>query len=215
MNKLFLFILTMVIAWSAPAQIWKLEGKETSGMKIKLGIKAGIAIANIGIEYNQTPDPAPGKSITKLGVAGGFFARMPLSKKICFQPELLMIGKGMKEKDQYGSSYLYKTTITYLELPLNILYKPTTAKASFFIGGGPAPAFYIGNNAFYYGDGAFKTFDFGINVLAGYEIPIGFSFNLHYTHGLSNISKDQGTNGNPYSVKMKNRCFGLMIGYVF
>ena len=214
MNKLFLFILAVGIAPLASGQS-QLEGKEVSRMKKKLGVKAGIAIAIIRMEYNPTPDPDPAEPTSKLGAVAGFFARMPLSKKICFQPELLMVGKGFKEKDQYGSSYLYKTTITYLELPLNMLYKTTTSNGSFFIGGGPAPAFYIGNNAFYYGDEVFKKFDLGINILAGYEIPIGFSINLHYTHGLSNIGKEKDANGTLYSVNLKNRCFGLMIGYVF
>src|SRR5688572_12609566 len=189
MKKGLLFLGYIIISTSVFCQLWSLEGKETNYSKIKFGIKAGITLANCQVKYNPAPDPPPGKPMTKFGAVIGVFARMPLGKKTSFQPELLMIGKGMKEKDRYGSLYLYRTRITYLELPLNILYKPGTPKGSFFIGGGPAPAFYIGNNAFYFGDEPFKTFDLGINILAGYEIPIGFSMNLHYTHGLSNIGK--------------------------
>ncbi len=215
MKKLFLFPLALSISISASSQALSPEEIETTGMKIKFGIKAGITLSNCQVKYNPAPDPAPAKPMTKSGAAFGVFIRMPLGKKTSFQPELLMIAKGMKEKDQYGSSYWYKTRITYLELPLNILYKPVTPKGSFFIGGGPTPAFYIGNNVFYYGEKAFKTFDLGINILAGYEIPIGFSINLHYTHGLSNIGKEKDANGTLYSVNQKNRCFGIMIGYTF
>ena len=74
--------------------------------------------------------PGNGDPKSKLGVMGGVFARMALGKRACFQPELLMVGKGMKENNQ---SYSYRTDLTYLELPLNLLYKPTAQKAHFLL----------------------------------------------------------------------------------
>lgn len=184
-----------------------MEGKETSNRKIRFGIKAGVSIANVKIEYNPGTTPGNGKPTSKLGALAGVFARMDLGKNACFQPELLMVGKGMKENNQ---NYSYRTDLTYLELPLNILYTPATSKGSFFIGGGLAPAYYIGKNVFYSGYTGFKKFDFGINILTGYESPMGFSINLHYTYGLLNIS------GNRTDIPVaKNRCFGLSVGYTF
>lgn len=207
MKKLLIFFGAIIIPTSAFSQISVLEGKETSNSKIRFGIKAGVAVANAKVEYNTTTMPHNGKPRSKLGAMGGVFAQMYLGKNACFQPELLMVGKGMKENNQ---NYSYRTDLTYLELSLNLLYKPATPKGSFFIGGGPAPAFYIGENVFYSSGSAIKKFDFGINFLAGYELPIGFSINLHYTHGLTNISSD-----NTLIPVMKNRCFGLSVGYTF
>ncbi len=206
MKKGLIFWGYIIISCSAFSQRWKLEGKETSNDKIRFGVKAGIAIANCQLEYSSTSF-AIGNPKSKLGVIGGVFAGILLSKKICFQPELLMVGKGMKENNQ---SYSYRTDLTYLELPLNLLYRLQNVKGSFFVGGGPAPAIYIGENVFYSGPLYFKKFDFGINILTGYELAIGFSINLHYTHGLLNISDNK--TDLPLT---KNRCFGLSVGYSF
>ena len=209
MKKLFLFYLATAVSIATFSQLSSLEEKETSGKKINFGIKAGIAVATAHKEYDASlyPDPPKAKSIT--GVTGGVFLQVPINQKVSFQPELQLIGKGLKTKDVYNSFY-YPEKTTYLELPLNILFKPVSPKGSFFIGGGPAPAFYIGENVFYSSGSGIKKFDFGINFLTGYEIPIGFSINLHYTHGLKNISGDKS-----YVPVLKNRCFGITVGYVF
>jgi hypothetical protein len=207
MKKTLIFLGAMIISTSAFCQPAKSEASETSTNKIRFGIKAGVAIANAKVKYNTITMPGNSKPTSKLGAIAGVFARMALSKTACFQPELLMIGKGMKEKNQY---YPYRTDLTYLELPLNLLYKPSAPKGSFFIGGGPAPAYYIGDNVFYSGNNRFKKFDVGINILTGYELPVGFSINLHYTYGLLNISRNK--TDIPVT---KNRCFGLSLGYIF
>ena len=207
MKSTLIFFAAIILPTSVFGQLRSREGKETSNDKIKFGIKAGVAIANTKIEYNTTTMPGNNKPTSKLGALGGGFARMPFGNKACFQPELLMVGKGMKESNQY---YPYRTDLTYLELPLNILYKPSGSKGSFFIGGGPAPSFYIGESVFYSGITRVKKFDVGINILTGYELPIGFSINLHYTYGLLNIS--QNRTDIPVT---KNRCFGFSVGYIF
>lgn len=207
MKKILIFFAIIIVHPSVLGQLSDRQDKETSNDKIKFGIKAGVAIANTKVEYNTTTTPGNGKPKSKLGAMAGVFARLALGNKACFQPELLMVGKGMKENNQ---NYFYRNDLTYLELPLNILYKPSGSKGSFFIGGGPAPAFYIGENVFYSGYQSVKKFDVGINVLTGYELPIGFSINLNYTYGLLNISE------NKVDVPViKNRSFGLTVGYTF
>ena len=202
MKKLFLFYLAMVVSVASFAQ-------ETSGKKIIFGIKAGLSVATAHKEYDASLYPDPPRARSIIGAIGGVFLQVPLNKKVSFQPELQLIGKGLKTKDVYNNFY-YPEKTTYLELPLNILYKPVSDKGSFFIGGGPAPAFYIGENVFYSSGSPIKKFDLGINFLTGYELPIGFSINLNYTHGLTNISGDKS-----YVTVLKNRYFGITVGYVF
>ncbi len=199
MKRLFLFCLVMVVSITSFAQ-------ETSWKKIKFGIKAGISVATAKKEFNASSYPDPPKAKSIIGAIGGVFLQVPINKKISFQPELQLIGKGMKSKDNYN----YPEITTYVELPLNILYKPVSPKGSFFIGGGPAPAFYFGETIFYSSGYPIKKFDFGINFLIGYELPIGFSINLNYTYGLTNISGDKSN-----IPVLKNRCFGITVGYVF
>lgn len=207
MKSMLILLIAIIVPKAFFCQSPNLEGKQTNSNGIKFGIKAGVAIAKSKIEYNATTSPGNGKAKSKLGAMGGVFARMYLGHKALFQPELLMVGKGTKENNQY---YSYRTDLAYVELPLNILYKPADSKGSFFIGGGPAPAFYIGENVFYSGSQSFKKFDLGINILTGYELSIGFSINLNYTYGILNISRN--TNDIP---TVKNRSFGLTVGYVF
>ena len=207
MKKILIFLAIISVHPSVFGQLSDRQNNEANSDKIKFGIKAGVAIANAKVEYNTTTRPDNGKPKSKLGAMAGVFARMAFGNNACFQPELLMVGKSMKENNQ---GYFYRNDLTYLELPLNILYKPSGSKGSFFIGGGPAPAFYIGENVFYSGYQSVKKFDVGINVLSGYELPIGFSINLNYTHGLLNISE------NKVDVPViKNRSFGLTVGYTF
>jgi Outer membrane protein beta-barrel domain len=204
MKSILVFLIAAIVPMAGFCQLWGREGNPTENDKIRFGIKAGIAIANLKLEYGPAVLSNGHKS--KMGVLSGIFLEMAAGKNASFQPELLLINKGMKEKG--GNSF--RTDLTYLELPLNLLYKKSTAKGSFFIGGGPAPSFYIGESVFYSGYQGFKKFDVGINILAGYELPIGFSINLHYTHGLLNITYDRSN----FPV-IKNRCAGLSVGYIF
>lgn len=183
-----------------------LKKMENNNGKVKYGIKAGVTLAKSKVELDPGVTPYYDKLVFKAGAMGGVFAQIDAGKNTCFQPELLIVGKGMKEKYE---TYSYRNDFTYIELPLNFLYKPVTSKGSFFIGGGPSPAYYIGENIFYGGQYYIKKFDLGINLLAGYEVPIGFSINLHYTHGLTNISRSAEV---PVT---KNRCIGLSVGYTF
>ena len=209
MSKLLILFCLCSLTFLGYGQPHNLEGKETSANTIHIGIKTGIIRANCRVEYASNGTADPSRPLGKFGALGSFFARMALGKEIYFQPELMITGKGMRRKDQY-STHTIPTRLTYLELPLQILYKPAADKAGFFIGGGPSPSLYIGNNIFYYGYGSFKKFDFGVNMLAGIEVPSGFSINLNYTHGLVNISR----NDVEFS-KVMNRSLGLGIGYLF
>lgn len=54
----------------------------------------------------------------------------------------------------------------------------------------------------------FKRFDFGANVIAGYQLSNGFFINAHYNHSFSDIDPNDG-------IETKNRYFGFGIGYFF
>ncbi len=170
--------------------------------KLRFGIKAGVAFADHQYKNNLSST----NHGFKTGGMVGVFLRMPLSNTLYFQPELVMTGKGTKQE----THYVRRVDDTYVELPLNLLSKSSNSRSTFFIGGGPAPSVLIGQNIFYSGYKNSKSFDLGINVLAGFEFPIGFSINLNYTHGLLNTTAEKEN-----TPMIKNQSFGLTIGYLF
>lgn len=54
----------------------------------------------------------------------------------------------------------------------------------------------------------FKRFDFGANIIAGYQLGNGFFINAHYNHSFSDIDPND-------DIETKNRYFGIGIGYFF
>lgn len=207
MKKTVLLFFVIAIPALSFAQLQTLIGEETINDKVRFGIKVGIAFSNVQTTYSQTYNPGYEKPGFKRGIIAGGYANIILNKNFIFQPAILMINKGMEEKNQYSS---YPTNLNYVELPLNLLYNSTSPKGSFFIGGGPALSYYTGETLFYSGYNELKKLDFGINLLTGYEIPIGFSLNIHYTYGLPNVSGNK-----EYIPELKNRSIGLAIGYTF
>ncbi len=179
----------------------QLPGNDNTS-KIRWGVKLGLAISEVQFDdksgsYNPSIN-------TRTGLIVGGYSRIKINDQMVFQPEIRFVGKGWKETGYYSYN------ATYLEFPLNIMYAPSNSKGTFFIGAGPAPAVYIGESLFYAGYTDFKGFDIGINALMGYEVALGFSLSLHYTHGLVNVNTyDRG------NISVKNRSFGLTAGYTF
>lgn len=168
----------------------------------KFGIRTGIAFSQSNIKFIDTAYDF--NSSGKTGIILGVFLNNPIGSKFIFQPAILYVRKGYKEST-YGSGY--NQPISYMEVPFNLLYTLPSKMNKFYLGAGLSPAFKLNND--YSGDEV-KDVDVGLNVLGGFMIPIGFSFNLNYTHGLQNISK----NKNGFS-KIQNRYFGLTVGYEF
>lgn len=54
---------------------------------------------------------------------------------------------------------------------------------------------------------SYKSIDWAVNATAGYELPIGFSFNLNYQKSLTDINKDGTQSSRHY--------FGITAGYLF
>ncbi len=149
----------------------------------------------------------------------GLVANAPLSEQISFMPQLNLVSKGSKFDVQGEKS---TTKLTYLELPLNLVYNSD----GFFAGLGPVLSYGIGGKitddvesvdvkfdgkkeAEVTDDNAhLKAFEFGGNIIAGYKLQSGLFFNVHYNIGFSNISPDtEGT--------AKNKYLGFGIGYFF
>ncbi|MEJ0102045.1 MAG: outer membrane beta-barrel protein [Bacteroidota bacterium] len=120
------------------------------------------------------------------------------------------IKKGSKDKEGDG-----KTTLSYLELLIHLMYCQEVSNGYVYAGLGPYISYGIGGkfkgpgfseNAFG-GDGGYKRFDAGPSLMAGYATTIGLSIDLSYELGLVNKSPD------PSDYTSRNRAFSINVGY--
>lgn len=202
-KKLFVFALLIAIASFTQAQ------------STRFGVTAGATLST----FQMKADNVSIKSDAKIGFTAGVFADIALADNFSFQPGLNFTQKGGKfnsNDELFGDATL---TFSYLELPLNVLYKAPAGNGKFFAGVGPSLAYGLGGKAKADGESEdikfggdeneddFKPFDFGGNIIAGYELSNGLSFSLNFNTTLNNFSHDS-------DVKAKNTYFGLRIGYL-
>ena len=97
------------------------EGEIDNRERIQFGLKAGLNFSNIFDSKTEdfTTDP-------KFGFAGGAFVAIPIGKYLGLQPEILISQKGFKGEGRFlGSEYKFTRTTTYLDIPIQIAFKPS------------------------------------------------------------------------------------------
>ncbi|MDZ4667486.1 MAG: porin family protein [bacterium] len=89
--------------------------------RFQVGVKVGGSYSNV---YDTQGDEF--KADAKFGVTGGAFVRIPLGTYIGAQIEGMVTQKGFKATGKIlGSSYEFKRTTTFLEIPLLVALKPS------------------------------------------------------------------------------------------
>ena len=167
----------------------------------------------------------------------GVVVGIPVAPDFYFQPGLLFTTKGAKSKDRFlGMDMSVEYNISYIELPMNFLYKPMLGNGHFLLGFGPYLAYGIGGKAkFTIGTLSteekivftkdytpedqndwkyFKNLDYGGNLFFGYELSSGISLQVNTQLGLAKINADNKTLSNNKS-EFRNTGFGLSLGYNF
>ena len=164
---------------------------------------------------------------TKIGFNIGAFVEIGLSDKFTFQPELLFSTQGSKSGYGAGSSSLKQIIKTnYLNVPLMLKYAVSDKFALEF---GPQMGFllsaYFVWTADYFDDSDdlstvkedfkdfFKTFDFGLNFGASFDIIENIFIGARYNLGLSNIFVNFYDRVN--EDKTQNSVFSMSVGYRF
>jgi Outer membrane protein beta-barrel domain len=182
--------------------------------KTTFGIRAGVNFQNL-----NGRDAADNKLENKLktGFNAGVNAEIPVATDFYVQPGLLFTTKGAKA--DVGD---FKTNLSYVELPINLLYKPVLGTSKLLLGFGPYLGYAIGGKVkndnssvdINFGDkvGEIKRFDAGANFLAGYEFTTNLSFQLNAGLGLVNINNRANTDKKS---RVRNTGFGLSLGYRF
>jgi hypothetical protein len=192
-----------------------------SAQKTTFGFNGGVTMSS----YKTKSDGETFTSKLRTGFSLGFVTDIPLSKSVSLQPALQYTQKGGVETGtQDYQDYKQTTTLNYLEIPVNLIYKTNSANTKFYIGAGPSIAFGINGLTEYesgdltsttnvkFGNGEdddVKGLDLGANILAGLMFKSGVSISMNYNIGLSNLVI--GGNKDNY---LHNRSWGLRIGYM-
>lgn len=167
------------------------------------------------------------------GFHAGVQARIPLVPGFYLQPGVLYTTKGAKNTDgAFNSTY----KLSYIEVPLNLVYRATVGVGSFFLGFGPYVAYGIGGTSTYNGGSGsvksdiefqntvelndpllttyIKPLDAGGNIFFGYELGSGLFAQFNAQLGMLNIHPDDKRILND-KTSLKNTGFGLSAGYRF
>jgi len=193
-----------------------LLGTISTYAQVSFGVKAGFSSAKMSFEESD--------GVKRLAAwhAGGI-ADIELAENFALQPQLLVSTKGYKAEGVEGFTEDESFRLTYLELPVNFLYKHELGAGKIFGGFGPYLALGLSGK---YGDTDVKfdgkkteeleetdedihakALDAGANFIVGYELKNGLLFSVNYSLGLTDVD--------PGGTKSKNGYFGISVGYLF
>lgn len=161
------------------------------------------------------------------GFSAGVNAEVPVGRAFYLQPGVEYVRKGTE--NEAGD---VKTSLSYIDIPVNLVYKPVLGTGKLLIGAGPYIGFGIGGKRTFsnanvsaeqdvefvddYTNGftpQFRRIDAGANFLTGYEFANHLSVLLKAQLGLKNIQPNSsGGNG---EAKWNNTGFGVSLGYRF
>ncbi len=214
----------MIVLLSASVMI----AQETS--KVSFAILGGVNMQNLnGLNYS-------GDKLTNdmsIGYHAGVNAAIMIAPEFYFQPGLMFATKGAK--NTFGLIET-TTTLNYIELPLNVVYKAALGSGSIMLGFGPYVAYGISGKRKTEGgpialtqdvkfqssvDSSdpllvpyYKALDAGANIFFGYEMAAGIFLQLDAQYGMLNINPEYKGITTDKS-KTNNTGFGLSLGYRF
>lgn len=222
-RQISLILVFTLFAFSAMAQ--------SDGMgKTSFAVLGGVNFQNLNGK-NMSGDKLENDLI--IGYHFGVNAQIPVAPEFYFQPGLQFTTKGAKNtvSDLTGT-----TRLSYIELPLNFVYKGLLGSGYFMLGFGPYVGYGIGGKAVYEGGAAsyesdikfknevvsgdplttecIKPLDVGGNIFFGYGMAGGLFLQLNAQLGMVNIKPDHYLTPDDSST-LKNTGFGLSIGYRF
>lgn len=207
------------------------------------------AVISLGMQAQTIGDPLPGATFgltggitwntingktstgadlnnkLKMGFTGGVNLQMPLGAGFYLQPGVEYRDKGAELAN--GD----KLSLSYIDVPVNMVYKPALGTGSVLLGAGPYVGFGISGkvespngserkaifsntwSATEAPDLQFKKVDAGANFMAGYEFRSRLSAALKAQLGLANIYPETTIPNDETSYKNTN--FGFSLGYRF
>jgi opacity protein-like surface antigen len=189
--------------------------------QFKIGARAGLNLTNISMKFDGTKPSGDEKSKMKPGFQVGVVGEFGLGKSFALQPALLVATQGCKFKvEDYKSS----TNLTYIQVPINAMYKLGVGNLNILFQAGPYLGYAIAGKYKWEEDGKkesekiefgsdeekhdMKAFDFGLGLGAGVELMKSLQIGLGYNIGLANLSNAEKT-------KAHNNGLALTVTYLF
>ena len=208
-TKLFSLILIFILSGTMAF------AQGPAGSKTSFAILGGVNLQNLnGKDVNDNKL----ENDMLIGFHAGVNLQLPVAPEFYFQPGLMFSTKGAKIST---TSY----QLSYIELPLNFVYKALVGNGYFMLGFGPYVAYGIGGKEIEFkstvesGDSDaikyFKPFDAGANLFFGYELPAGLFIQLNTQLGLLNINPEDNRITGDDKSSVKNTGYGLSLGYRF
>nr|WP_321228099.1 porin family protein [uncultured Psychroserpens sp.] len=181
-----------------------------NAQEVKFGAKAGLNIANIGGDAEDTD------ALTSFHLGG--VAEIVISEKFSVQPELLYSAQGYKSEESFeGITIESKLKLDYINIPIMAKYY---VAEGFSVEAGPQVGFLLSANSENEGGGESEDvdvkdstsgIDFGVGLGVGYKMDSGLNFSARYNLGLSNVYDGEGSDD--YSIQ--NNVFQISVGYFF
>lgn len=170
-----------------------------------------------------------------IGYHAGINVMIPIAPSFYLQPGILFTTKGAKKEYDL---YTRTTSISYIEVPLNFVYRGLLGNGYVLVGFGPYVAYGIMGKIKYSGDSSesntdiefqneytgldiyphdnFKALDAGGNIFFGYEMAGGLFLQANAQLGLLKINPEDNRLLPIFSERsIKNTGFGLSLGYRF
>jgi hypothetical protein len=228
-------ILICIISFFSISALAQINVNESLNQKISLGLKLGIGTSIITFNDSRFSDISP----NGLGYFSAFINK-PITEKFSLQTGLSYTDRGFDSVDQtstpatvtlIGSSY----RLFYVDVPVNAVLKLPLGNGKVLLGSGPYLGYALGGSVkkftvdissssnvekvekrkLAFGNKItddFKTSDFGVNFLTGYQFKKGWLLNINYSQGIQNIlPKEQTSSGE----KATNSAFHFCVGYEF
>ena len=207
--------------------------------QIGFGLLGGVNFQNINGK-DSNGDKLENGLLT--GFHAGLNVNIPVATDFYFQPGLLFSVKGVNNEFfstdvKASGDYTTTTRLSYIEMPLNLLYRPQLGNGHLLLGFGPYLAFGITGkettqfnstsiertvkfkntvedwtdlveNAYY------RPFDAGANILFGYEFAMGVFVQLNAQLGLLKINPEYAWVSDD-EMAYRNTGYGLSFGYRF
>ena len=181
--------------------------------QIRVGPKVGLnlctaKLSGMGIRMDEK---------TLIGFNVGILFELPLSGNLFLQPAVSYSTKGSKYS---VLSQEFKVSPSYIDIPVNVVYKFDLGGAKLFLNAGPYAAYGIAGKYDFDGEPVdivfgnketddLKPLDFGLNIGAGVEIS-NIIISANYGLGLANLSPVT-TNGE----EIKSKVIGFSLAYLF
>jgi len=181
--------------------------------QIKVGPKVGLNLSTATLSmYGISLDEK-----TLIGFHAGMLLEIPLAGNLYMQPAILFSAKGSKYSLMQEE---FQASPSYIEIPVNVVYKFDLGAAKLFLNVGPYAAYGILGKYDFDGetvdivfgtseDDDMKPLDYGLNVGAGVEIS-NIIISANYGLGLANLSPITANDE-----EMKNKVIGISLAYLF